>query len=236
VKNYSAVDSSRFTIVIPTFNSSTTVAVPIDALNRQTYRDFDVIICDDRSDDYEALMLLVSSRCNFRYQVLRLPAHMNASAARNFGALAASGEYICFLDSDDDWSEDKLCRVNDQIIRNKLHGQIAICFHQMTCCKENGREFTYPHRGIRANELVADYLFLSNGLIHPSSLTCSRELFDQVCFDEAMTTHEDWQFVIDAQAKGVKFIYLDLPLGRWMVRRAAGNRVGRDASSASLQW
>jgi glycosyltransferase involved in cell wall biosynthesis/peptidoglycan/xylan/chitin deacetylase (PgdA/CDA1 family) len=88
----------RFSIVIPTYERREIVVRSIAALNRQSFRDFEVVVVDDGSSDdtAEALRAL---EVNFPLKVISRPNEC-ASVARNVGAAAASGEYLVFLDDD----------------------------------------------------------------------------------------------------------------------------------------
>jgi glycosyltransferase involved in cell wall biosynthesis len=71
----------------------------IQSVHRQTYTDYEVIVVDDGSDDgtWEELKELGDRVC-----AVRQP-RLGPGAARNNGLRQATGEYIAFLDSDDQW-------------------------------------------------------------------------------------------------------------------------------------
>ena len=71
----------------------------------QTFSDLEVIVVDDGSEDDtgKALAEAFGDRVRYYYQ-----ANQGASAARNKGIAEARGEWIAFLDSDDEWERDKL--------------------------------------------------------------------------------------------------------------------------------
>jgi glycosyltransferase involved in cell wall biosynthesis/peptidoglycan/xylan/chitin deacetylase (PgdA/CDA1 family) len=88
----------RFSIVIPTYERREIVARSVAALDRQSFRDFEVVVVDDGSGDgtAEALRAL---ELNFPLNVISRP-NEGASVARNIGAATAAGEYLVFLDDD----------------------------------------------------------------------------------------------------------------------------------------
>jgi len=87
-----------FSIVIPTFNRETFIVKTIGTVLAQTYKNFELIIVDDGSTDgTEGLISKISdSRIKYFKTV-----NSERGAARNYGTRKATGEYICFLDSDD---------------------------------------------------------------------------------------------------------------------------------------
>src|SRR6185369_13801965 len=88
----------RFSIVIPTYERREIVTRSVAALNRQSFRDFEVVVVDDGSSDGTAEALRALD-VNFPLEVISRP-NEGASVARNVGAASASGEYLVFLDDD----------------------------------------------------------------------------------------------------------------------------------------
>lgn len=87
-------------IVIPTYNNAHYVAMCLDSINNQTYKDYEVIIIDDGSDKENRTRLKEISQKYDKVDVYYL-AHSGVSSARNFGLKKATGHYITFVDSDD---------------------------------------------------------------------------------------------------------------------------------------
>ena len=88
-------------IVIPVFNTRPTFfAECICSVLVQTCQDFEVILVDDGSEKNTAEVCDEIAKSDRRFRVIHQP-NRGLSAARNAGIAAASGEYITFLDSDD---------------------------------------------------------------------------------------------------------------------------------------
>lgn len=96
-------------IVIPTYNSTNTISYAIESVLSQSYNNFELIIVDDGSDPPEQSYL--QSLIPYlppNTQLILLDLNQGVSNARNTGIRAASGSYIAFLDSDDQWLPTKL--------------------------------------------------------------------------------------------------------------------------------
>ena len=98
----------HFTIIIPSFNRAHSINKTITSVLEQSFQDWELIIVDDGSTDNTKEILtpiLADKRVKYIYQD-----NAGVCAARNKGALMASGEYLVFLDSDDTvletWLED----------------------------------------------------------------------------------------------------------------------------------
>jgi glycosyltransferase involved in cell wall biosynthesis len=91
-------------VIVPAYNSATTIVRALDTVFAQTWPDFEVIVIDDGSDDdLEKVLLPYDGSVT----LIRQQNH-GAAAARNTGARAARGQYLAFLDADDFWHERKL--------------------------------------------------------------------------------------------------------------------------------
>jgi teichuronic acid biosynthesis glycosyltransferase TuaG len=95
-------------IIMPSYNSSAYIAASIDSVVRQTFLDWELLICDDSSDDESLDIAVRFSYADSRIKVFKNKNKKGAAGARNTCLSKASGRYIAFLDSDDLWNEKKL--------------------------------------------------------------------------------------------------------------------------------
>ena len=92
---------SFVTVLIPAFNAAATIRRAIDSVLAQTHDNFEVIVVDDGSSD--ATAGIVATYDSNRIRLLRLTRNQGESAAMNEGIAAAAGDFIAFLDADDEW-------------------------------------------------------------------------------------------------------------------------------------
>jgi glycosyltransferase involved in cell wall biosynthesis len=104
-----------FSVILPTHNRATLLPRAIDSVLNQELQDFELIVVDDGSTDGTAGVIarLPDDRLAFVRQD-----HSGVSAARNAGALRASGAYLAFLDSDDEALPNWLARLGDIVERS----------------------------------------------------------------------------------------------------------------------
>ncbi|HBV1475544.1 TPA: glycosyltransferase family 2 protein [Escherichia coli] len=96
------------TVVMPAYNSSLFIEQAILSVLKQTYTKFELIVCDDSSTDNTMDIIERFSQLDPRVRVIKNIFFKGAAGARNSCLEMAKGEYICFLDSDDYWCENKL--------------------------------------------------------------------------------------------------------------------------------
>ena len=99
-------DLPKVSVVIPTHDRAHLVGRAIRSVLAQTFQDFEIIVVDDCSVDNTKEV--VQSLADSRIRYLRHEINRGGSAARNTGIGAARGEWIAFLDSDDEWLPKKL--------------------------------------------------------------------------------------------------------------------------------
>src|SRR6202162_5963963 len=98
----------KVSVVIPTYNRAYIIGEALESVLTQSYLDFEIVVVDDGSTDDTPEIIQAFQDERIRY--IRLERNLGCSAAYNSGIAAATGELICFLDSDDIWRPDYLER------------------------------------------------------------------------------------------------------------------------------
>lgn len=100
----------KVSVIIPTYNSSKYIIECINSVINQTYKNLEIIIVDDKSTDNT--IDIIKNINDSRIKLIELSINSGVSVARNKGIDESTGDYICFLDSDDYW---KLKKIEKQI-------------------------------------------------------------------------------------------------------------------------
>ena len=111
-------------VIVPVFNVENFIDVCISSLIKQSYSNIEIILVDDGSTDESGLHCDKWAEVDKRIKVFH-QANGGLSAARNTGLNHASGEYICFVDSDDFVMEDYVKCMLQAI--EETDAELAIC-------------------------------------------------------------------------------------------------------------
>ncbi|MBR3027397.1 MAG: glycosyltransferase [Bacteroidales bacterium] len=92
--------SPRFSIIVPVYNAQRYLHDCLESIKSQTCQDFEVITVDDGSTDGTIHILDIIKSEDNRFQIFHQE-HRGVSSARNVGINKAAGDFICFVDADD---------------------------------------------------------------------------------------------------------------------------------------
>jgi teichuronic acid biosynthesis glycosyltransferase TuaG len=95
-------------IVTPAYNAAPYIRETIASVQRQTVRDWEMIIVDDASSDETHALVSEAAAADLRIIPVRLPQNGGPAVSRNTALDRARGEFVAFLDADDLWDPTKL--------------------------------------------------------------------------------------------------------------------------------
>jgi glycosyltransferase involved in cell wall biosynthesis len=95
-------------IIMPTYNREKLISRAIESIIKQTYTNWELLIVDDYSTDNTKEKVEQYVNIDKRIKYLKNGRKKGVAGARNFGILNSKGEYIAFLDSDDEWFQHHL--------------------------------------------------------------------------------------------------------------------------------
>ena len=108
-------------VITPVYNSEKYISDHIKSVQNQTYSNWELILVDDCSSDHSAALINSFQKNDSRIKYFRLEKNSGAGIARNKGIELAQGQYIAFLDSDDQWFPKKLERQLNFMQKNSYY-------------------------------------------------------------------------------------------------------------------
>ncbi len=191
------------TAVIPVYNRKTTVQRAIDSIINQSVPLREVIVVDDGSTDGTADFI----QSNYPdVKVLSQP-NKGVSAARNAGIEESSGEWIAFLDSDDQWLSNKIETQSHWLL---THPDVLICHCDEIWIRNNIRVNPKKRHKKQGGWIYLNCLPLC--VISPSAVVIHRKVFEAIgIFDETLPACEDYDLWLRITKK-FEVGYVDQPL------------------------
>lgn len=110
----------KVSIIMPVYNASRTIGNAIRSVCNQTHQDWELLITDDCSTDNTVSKLHKYAERDPRIRVFKLKRNSGAGIARNHSLMHATGRYIAFCDSDDQWMVGKLSKQLEFMLKNDL--------------------------------------------------------------------------------------------------------------------
>jgi glycosyltransferase involved in cell wall biosynthesis len=173
-------------VIIPAYNAQKTIRETIESVLNQTFKDFELIVIDDGSQD--STVEIVSAFSDPRLRLFSYP-NAGVSATRNRGLAQANSEFISFLDADDLWTPDKL---EAQLKALQANPQAAVAYSWTDWIDESS-QFLRPGGRITVNGNVYDKLLLRDFVESGSNPLIRRQALAQVGgFEQSVSPAEDW--------------------------------------------
>lgn len=191
-------------VVIPAYNREQCIKKAIQSVLSQTYPSFEIIIVDDGSTDNTSRLVATFVEEDQRIRHLQHDLHRGAQAARNSGIRAARGEWIAFLDSDDQWLPHSI----EKRLKVAQNEGVKIVHSECYIIREDGN---MKHYGLppMAGDIYRDVL-TRPGPAFPALLIAKGALENIGYLDEQIIAYQEWDTTIRL-AKHYSFSFVNEP-------------------------
>ena len=181
------MDGFNVSVVVPTFNRVDFVLKAIKSVSNQTFQPLEIILVDNNSEDNTPEMVAK----HFKSVKIIFQKKQGVSASRNCGIREASGNWIAFLDSDDQWHKRKLEEQVKSILKDKFSASLS---HTNELWYRNNHFFNQRKIHRKRGGFIFEHC-LPLCCISPSSVLIKKKVFDDIgFFDESLTVCEDYDF------------------------------------------
>lgn len=189
-------------VIIPLYNRQNTIVRAIESVLNQTYKNIEIIIVDDCSNDDGCKIIEEKYKFIDKVHLIRLKKNSGACVARNVGIDAAKGKYISFLDSDDEYLPLKIeLQINKLMLSNS-----DICVSSYQRVNKDGLTQNFIINDDIMNPLYYNLLYCN--FITTGVLFGKKECFAKNKFDERLPRYQDWDLVLRLCKKYV-FTYVE---------------------------
>lgn len=211
----------KFSVIIPNYNSEKWIIRLLNSIASQTYKDYEVIIVDDMSQDNSVNM--IKNYPSLKINLIELEHKRYNGGTRNEGVYNAKGDYILFADCDDYFYKPNAFEVIANEIEKTKADLIRLPYHYLV---------QYGEGDIGLHESSLEELTKSV-FVAPWTKCIKRELF--VPFPEN-TLIEDVSQHIEQMDKINSIGYVDMPIIVWNCRNEESiSYVGNEQKSIKRQ-
>ena len=221
------MQNDLISIIIPVFNLENELPQCIDSILAQSYQSIEVIVVDDGSSDGSAEIMRQYAEKDSRIKPV-FQENGGVTSARLHGVREASGQWIGFVDGDDEIESD----MYERLLKNAetYHADISHCGYQM--CFDDGRVHYFHNTGLLAQQdkITALKELLSGSRIEPGlcnklfSKTLFHSLLHTGVMDRSIKINEDLLMNYILFSNSNRSVYQDVCKYHYLVRSTSASR------------
>ncbi|URQ86602.1 glycosyltransferase family 2 protein [Pseudoalteromonas sp. SCSIO 43088] len=203
-------------VIIPCYNAENWIEKALESVNNQVLKPLEVVVVDDGSTDNT--LKVIESYNSIVPIITVTQLNSGPSVARNLGVTKASGQYIAFLDADDEWCENKLLVQMPMVNTRSFSSSNSLLIDQDNIVIEEHKNIC-PQNRIESIEAI--YLgkisMLTPGLVIPKN-----SFIEVGGFNTKLRYKEDHSLVISLLCSGLELKYIEKPLFKVRVHESSG--------------
>lgn len=199
----------KISVIIPTFNRSSSLKRSIESVLNQTYKNIEIIIVDDnglgsKENKLTKIVLQEIMLKDNRVKYVELEKNSGGSVARNFGIENSAGQYITFLDDDDEYYENKIEK-QLKFYKEYFPKENGFINCQMDVFKNNKLMRTIKTHIDEKNLLFSA---VNEKILGTPSLFIPKKLLYAVGLFTDRTKGQEWDLVVKLVEKGYDFKHM----------------------------
>lgn len=225
---------SKVSIIIPCYNQARFLPKAIESCLAQTHADVEIIVIDDGSPDDTSAVAACYASAHANVRCIRQK-NTGLPGARNRGLSEATGEHICFLDSDDWFEPEKIARQSALLDANP---SVGWTYCDITSVDEHGAPMPDQYPIADSKRRLSGNLFdslIHCGYFQPHTVMIRRSVLDAVgAFDPALGGYADYDLWLRVACSGHAAVFIPERLAAYRIHSASMSRDGEHMQSARL--
>ncbi len=184
-------------VIIPTYGEPVFLRKAIKSVQAQTLTNWELFVVDDNNPDTNARnkteSILDEFKEDLRIHYLKHPKNLNGAVARNTGLAEATGKYIAFLDSDDEYMPERLKKCYEAM-KNQAEKVAAV----YTGCEfRRGGKVYHVEKNVKPGNYLVQSLACTFMFCTGSNIFVKKSVIDDLNgFDGAFLRHQDYEFLV----------------------------------------
>lgn len=195
-------NSPLVSIIVPVYNNSKYLDKCIKSIINQTYKNLEIILVNDGSTDNSDKIIKSYTKKDSRIKTI-YQKNAGQSAARNQGLKIATGDYISFVDADDEVKPEFIEKLLEPYFNDPTNIAISVCGIHYKRLKQNSSSDVYTNHIRKRHKFESQkayilYLLAVDGRMYSSVNKLYRaKNAKKLTFDEKLNFAEDTKFVLD---------------------------------------
>lgn len=225
-----------FSVIVPTYNRPEQLERALKSVERQSLKDFELIVVDDGSDTSYVDQVVQQARCP-KVRIIRQVVNRGPAAARNAGVAASTGELIAFLDDDDQFADEFLAVTAKAFLNagSRIGASWSAVESTTQTYEFFGRYAPVVEEPADDHKFLSEFLAAGAGCGLTIRMNCLKAIGG---FNEAFRIGEDTELFVRMLAAGYRPVRL--PPDLVLVERNAGGSLTTKATLArrreAYQW
>ena len=213
------MENPLVSVIMPAFNAENFIEAAVNSVIVQTYSNWELFIIDDASTDTTISKAEKLAKQDFRIKILQNQNNFGTGISRNKGIKAAQGNFIAFLDADDQWKPGKL----EIQLKMMQQQDVAVCFSSYLQIDENGNSRNEIIEALPV--LTYQKLLKSNYLGNLTGIYNAKKIGK--IYAPEIRKRQDWALWLEAVEKGGPAIGIQKCLAKYRVRKdsISGNKI-----------
>ena len=214
------MENSRISVLLPTYNRADRIQNAIQSIIDQTFKNWELIIVDDGSED--ETKRIVSNFENPRIRYEKIEHQGNLSKVRNIAIQMATSELAVVQDSDDQSFPDRLEHIWNAYCKSKAD----VIYHDFYIRFFDATRNAFSRRMRRVGEYHQDLMIQSQYL--PGQVAYKVKTAKKYPYNEKVTVMDDFIFLIELALNDCKFEYIPRPLYDYVISSDSINIAAED--------
>jgi len=220
-ENKMAANQPLVSIIIPIFNRVLYLPQAIESISKQGYEDIEIIIVDDGSTE-DIFSIIKKCQAKYTFKIFYIKQkNKGPGGARNTGIKQAQGEYIAFLDSDDEWEEEFLKYTLEKLISGEYQWASTAAYRDVINKDEKVTKRSIAQsNSFKETDDIYYLLLKENIIVGPSGVIIKRKCFNEVgYFREDLYIAEDWEMWLRLAKSNFQLCRIIKPLYQYKIRQ-----------------
>ncbi len=204
----------KISVIVPTYKRPDKLKRSIKSILNQTYSNIQIVIVDDNTPGTNFRKKTINVLKKFKdYSNIKYIKHkknMGGAIARNTGIKNSDGEYISFLDDDDEYYPKKIEREHELFKKSKINN-LGFVYCQVNFYTNNKYKKMRKKVEVRGNENAIKKHMIRN-LAPTSALLIKKKVFDKTGLFKNLKTGHEYELILRILGAGFNTDYVDKPL------------------------